>query len=351
MTQIVCTKCVMDRSANDIFFDKNGVCNFCHQAQRALKEIEIEKPNFEKRIKRIKKDGRGRRYNCLLGLSGGADSSTALHCAVQFGLRPLCFTMDNGWNDPKADSNIMNLVEMLKVPLYRYIIDLQKFKELQGAFMRGGVKNLEAITDHILFAATYEMAVKNSIKWVISGGNVNSESVMPISWGEDPRDLYWITSIYKKMTGKKLKGLPTLSLWKEQYYRLIKQIKFFQILNYVNYNREEAIKLLQEKYHYEPYGEKHCENVFTWWYQNFYLFTKWGIDKRKAHYSSLINSGQLDRKIAMQLLTRSPVYPKLGIEERALKYPKKSYYDYQNSEWIRRFVIMIYKYLPKSWKS
>jgi len=346
--RIVCSKCTMDKSANEIVFDENGMCNFCRQAQKSLKEIEVEKPNLNKLIDKIKEDGKGKEYDVLIGLSGGVDSSTVLVKVVELGLRPLCFSVDNGYNRAgESDENILKLVEKLKVPFYRYTIDLEKFRQLQAAFMRGGIKNLEATTDHILLATTYEMASKYKIKWIVSGGNCNTESIMPSSWGEDPRDLYWIKSVYKKVTDRKLKGLPMIPLWKEQYYRLIKRIRFFQFLNYIDYNREEAIKLLQEKYNYTSYGEKHCENIFTWWYQSFWLFNRWGIDKRKAHYSSLINSGQLDRKTAMELLQKCPEYPKLGIEEKVMKYPLKSYSDYPNSEWIRKVVIKLYKYAKK----
>ncbi|MEQ1846345.1 MAG: N-acetyl sugar amidotransferase, partial [Nitrospira sp.] len=150
----------MDKSAEEITFDENGVCNFCHQAQRALNEIALDRPNLPKIIERIKKDGRGRKYDVLMGLSGGVDSSTALIHAVGLGLRPLCFTVDNGWNDPKADENIMRLVEGLRVPFYRYNIDHKKFKILQSAFIKAGLPNLEIPTDHILMAVTYEMAAQ-----------------------------------------------------------------------------------------------------------------------------------------------------------------------------------------------
>ena len=351
MEQIICKKCPMDKSASEIIF-KDGVCNFCHSAQQALKEIEAEKKNLPKIIERIKKDGEGKDYSCLIGASGGVDSSTVLYQAVKLGLKPLVFSMDNGFNDPKADENILNLVEALKVPLYRYVLDLAKFRELQAAFMRGGVMNLEAITDHLLFAATYEVAAKYKIKWIISGGNTATESVMPVSFGpEDPRDLRWIKAVYKKMTGKKLTGLPVLPLWKEQYYRLIKGVKFFRILDFINYNRKEAEQFLIDNYKFQSTGGKHEESVLTKWYQNWYLFEKYGIDKRKAFFSSLINSGQMLRKEAMDLLAESPVYPKLGLESKILRYPKKSYHDYKNSEWIRKIVVKIYKYIPKKCKS
>lgn len=223
----------MDRSASEITFDSGGVCNFCHQAQEALKEIEEDKHKLPKILVQIEKDGKGKKYDCLVGLSGGVDSSTALHYAVSLGLRPLCFSVDTGYNKPDADENIMKLVEGLKVPFYRYVIDLKKFKELQGAFLRAGVPNVEIPTDHILMAVTYELASLYQIGYIISGGNVSSENCMPPSFGYSARDLTHIKDIYKSMMGKELIGLPTCSLLKWNYYRWFKKIKVVYLLDYL----------------------------------------------------------------------------------------------------------------------
>ena len=341
----------MDGSAQEIVLDKERICNFCHQAQKALADIKKDEPNLLKIVERIKKDGKGKDYDCLIGLSGGVDSSMVLHEAVKLGLRPLCFSVDNGWNrGHESDENIMKMVEKLKVPFYRYVIDKNKFNSLYSALIKGGVKNLEAATDHILFAATYEMANRYGIKWILSGGNAVTESIMPASWGEDARDLHWLKSVYKKMTGGNLSGLPMISLLKEQYYRLISQKKFFRLLDYLNYNRGESIELLKKECGYTPYGEKHCESILTWWFQSYYLFTKWGIDKRKAHYASLINSGQMTRKEAKTLLSSAPMYPQIGLEQKVTQYPRKNYEDYPNSSWIRQKVAKLYRYIPKQWK-
>lgn len=326
-----CSKCVMDTTAKEITFDSEGVCSFCHQAQKALKEKGGVIPDMKSKGK----------YDVIIGLSGGIDSSYALTKIVELGLRPLCFSVDNGWNDPKADENIMKLVEGLKVPFFRYTIDLDKFKELQGAFLRAGVKNIEIPSDHIIVATAYEMASKYGIKWIVSGGNVETESIMPPSWGYNARDLVHIKDIYKKMTGKKLKGLPTMSLLKFNYYRWIKKIKVINLLDYYNYNRKEAIFELTDKFGYKDYGAKHEESVWTSWFQNFYLFEKWNIDKRKAHLSSLINSGQMTRQEAVQELQKCPVYPKMGIEEKVMKYPKHEYTDYKTDEKLYNFICKV----------
>ena len=350
---IFCNRCCLDGSASEILLAKDGVCNFCYSAQQALKEIREDKKNLTKFIRRIKKDGKGKEYDCLIGLSGGVDSSMVLHHAVELGLRPLCFSVDNGWNrGHESDENIMKLVETLKVPFYRYVIDFPRFNALYGALIKGGVKNLEAATDHILFATTYEMANRYGIKWIISGGNVATESIMPQSFGEeDARDLYWLKSVYRIVTGRELSGLPVISLLQEQYYRLIKQKKFLRLLDYFDYDREKSIKKLEKLYGYKPYGEKHCESTLTWWYQNFYLYQKYGIDKRKAHFASLINSRQMTRENASELLAYPPVYPELGFESRILNYPKKNYKEYPNSAWIRKIVAKLYRFIPTKCKS
>lgn len=329
-----CSQCVMDGSAPELVLDEKGVCNFCHIAQRELKMAKMEKRHLVDRLFKIKDDGK--EYDCLIGLSGGVDSSTLLHHAVKMGLRPLCYSIDNGWNDPKADENIMRLVETLKVPFYRYTIDLEKFRELQDAFMKAGLINIEIPTDHILMASGYELAAKYKIKWILSGGNVATESIMPVSWGHNARDLTHIKDVYRKMTAKVLKGLPLCSLLKWNWYRWVKGIKIFYLLDYMDYNRQESIKLLEKEYGYKPYGEKHCESVFTSWFQNYYLFDKFGIDKRKAHYSSLINSGQMTREQAVGLLEQRPVYPELGLERKVMMYPKRKHEDFKIDKWYGR---------------
>src|SRR3990167_2647988 len=229
----ICKNCVLDISATEITFDAQGVCNFCRQAQKSLKEIELDKPDLPQIIDKIKRDGKGKKYDCLIGLSGGVDSSTTLHYAVELGLRPLTFGMDNGYNSPVSDENVMRLVEGLKVPYERRVSDLQKFKELQAAFMKSGVPNIEIPTDHVIMALTYQVAKENDIKWILSGGNVSTESVMPISFGYNARDLVHIKDVYKKMTGKKLTGLPVCSLLQWNIYRWWYGIRIMYLLDYV----------------------------------------------------------------------------------------------------------------------
>ena len=280
-------------------------------------------------------------YDCIIGLSGGVDSSWALFTLEAMGKRPLCFSVDTGYNKPEADENILRLVEEFKFPFFRYTIDLAKFKELQSAFIHAGVPNIEIPTDHILMAASYELAARYNIKTIISGGNVATESIMPPSWGHNARDLVHIKDVYKKMTGKRLRGLPLCSLWKLNWYWWARKIKVVYVLDYFNYNREDAEAFLIERFGFKATGEKHEENYFTWWFQNYYLYKKYGIDKRKAHYSSMIMSGQMTRDEALEKLQKEPVYPELGIELKVLKYPRHEHADYKMDVWYDRIANVV----------
>lgn len=332
----------MDISAKEIVFTTTG-CNFCDAAEKELANIKMSSTQHGVTFRWQPEDllkiiiPKGKEYDVLIGLSGGVDSSYTLYKAHALGLRPLCFSVDTGWNKPEADENIMRLVEGLKVPFFRYTINLDNFRAMQAAFMKAGVKNIEIPTDHILMAASLELAARYGIKTILSGGNVATESIMPASWGHNARDLKHIKAIYHGSH----EGLPTCSLLWWNIYKWFYQIKTVYLLDYFDYNREKAEKELEEKFGFKSTGEKHEENYFTWWFQNFYLFEKWGIDKRKAHYSSLILSGQLTRADALQRLTKDPIYPELGLEKKALSYPKHEHEDYHIGKGYERIAKLI----------
>lgn len=335
-----CRLCVMDSTDPDITF-KSGVCNHCRQVRKMEWERIHEKENLPKIIRQIKKDGLGKEYDVLIGLSGGVDSSLCLHYIMELGLRPLAFSIDNGWNTPQSDENIMRMVETLKVPFYRYTIDVEKFKELQTAFIYSQTPNIEIPTDHILMASTYEMAEKYEIKHIISGGNIATESIMPPSWGYNARDLKFIELVYKRFQKKKLEGLPTISFLTYLKSRFVLGIKIINLLDYYEYNRAEAINLLGEKYGWKNYGEKHEENEFTKWFQNCYLPQNFGIDKRKAHFSSMINSKQMTKEEAIAKLCE-PFHFKEVFKLDGAFIPK-SHKDYPNHEWLWNFFTGLYK--------
>jgi len=329
-----CKNCLMDETAKEIEFDINGVCNFCHTAQEALKAQEKEKSNWPK-IKDWVLKNKGE-YDCIIGLSGGVDSSYALVKLVEEGFKPFCFTVDNGWNSPNADSNIMKLVETLEVPLEKIVLD-DEFRKLQMAFIKAGVKNIEIPTDHVLMAISYKIAKKHNIKWIISGGNVETESIMPASWGYSPLDLKHIKAIGK---GVNFSKIPTCNLFKYNLYKWVNKIRVLYILDYIGYNRDDAIKYLKDNFDYIGYGEKHCESIFTQWFQNYYL-QRFGIDKRKAHYSSMINSGQMTKQEAEKEIAKIPEHKDLMFKI----CEQHEYTDYPTNERLFNFISKIIKFL------
>lgn len=345
MSFIQCSRCILDNIEVPDLDLSDGVCQYCRQFDRMEKERFAEKSNLPWVYDRLRKEGECKDYDVLLGLSGGVDSSMCLHYLVENGIRPLCFSVDNGYNDPKADENIMRLVEGMKVPFIRYTLNLNRFQELQSAFIQSGTKNIEIPTDHVLYAATYEMAKKYRIKNIISGGNIATEGVMPESYGYSARDLRFVKSVYKRFTKQELKGLPTLSLMGYLKARFIDGIKITNLLDYYDYNRDQSIKLLEGKYGWKNYGDKHCENKFTVWFQNYYLPKKFGLDKRKPHYSSLINSKQMTRSQALERMLEPLEYPVFGMEDKIMKYPiaEGDYRAYPNAEFWWKNLSKIYE--------
>lgn len=354
MENKVCNKCVMDQQSDpNITFDDKGICNYCHAADRNANQHRVDQTNLPWVIEGIKKRGRGRKYDCVLGLSGGVDSSYALHVLHNWGVRVMTFHCDNGWNTPAADENIMKLVEGMKVPFFRYTINLERFRELQRAFIKSGVPNIEIPTDHVLTSVAWKMARREGVKTIISGGNWQTESIMPAVFGYSAVDLYHIQQIYKQFTGKKLTGLPTTNLAQYMWYRCVEKIKIVNLLDYVDYNREVAQKRLAELYGWQPYGAKHEESVFTKWFQKDYLKFRFNLDKRRPHLSSMIHSGQITREDALQELAWKPNTPHLNIEVckklgldpfKPIYKAQKSHSDYPTHERLRKWAHKIYKH-------
>lgn len=306
----MCTHCVMD-SHDDAYitFDDKGICNHCQKyiEEEPLFVFKGEQGDLklQEMIEKIKKDGKGKQYDCIMGLSGGVDSTfLALKCK-EWGLRPLAVHFDNGWNSELAVKNIENIVKKLSLDLYTYVINWEEFKDLQIAYFKANVIDIEVPTDHAIFAAMYQLAGQKNIKYVMSGNNFVTESFLPESWIHNKFDEVNIKNIHKKHGSIPLTTFPFMNSKVRRYYIDIKGIKRVTPLNYMPYNKDEVKRIIQEKLDWKDYGGKHYESIFTRFYQGYILPTKFGVDKRKAHLSNLICAGQITRAEALEELKKT----------------------------------------------
>lgn len=308
-----CTRCVMDESAADIIFDREGHCNYCADTLEKLKNFQPSCPEalqdkFNSLIADIKKAGQAKRYDCIVGVSGGADSAYALYIAKLNGLRPLAVHMDNGWNSELAVNNIENLVKKLDVDLYTHVIDWHEYRALQQAFFDADVIDVEILYDNAMLAVNYQLAAKYGIKYILAGTNTTTEGMrMPKGWNWFKFDQLNIRAIAKR-NQVKLKSMPTISTFGYLWYRFVRKVKWIDFLDYIDYHKPTCLVDLQEKIGYRPYPYKHYESIFTRFYQGYLLPQKFGVDKRRLHLSTLICSGQMTRDEAKRLLEQSP-YP------------------------------------------
>lgn len=312
MNYQICTRCIMDTTDPKIVFDAAGVCNHCHRFdQRAVKELK-HGPEGQQELKnlvaKIKLDGLNKPYDCVIGVSGGVDSTMVAYKVKQLGLRPLAIHFDNGWNSELAVSNIEKAMKKLNIDLYTHVVDWREFRDIQMSFIRAGVANIEAPTDHAIGALLYKMASKYNIKYLISGGNLETEGVMPSSWLYDNKDWKHISSLHKLFGKLKIKTFPHYSLLHMFYYVFFKKIKFVKILNYHPYNKTETMGFLQKELDWTPYSGKHYESTFTKFFQAYILPVKFGYDKRRPHLASLILAGQMTRDEALAEM-KHELYP------------------------------------------
>jgi N-acetyl sugar amidotransferase len=260
-------------------------------------------------IATIKKEGAGKKYDCILGLSGGADSTYLAWLAKQHGLNPLIVHFDYGWNSELAISNIENTIKILKFDLYTYVMDWPEFKDLLRAYFKASVLDLDVPADHMIFGALYKTANKYGIKTILSGNNVQTEHTLPRTWNYNKFDIVNLKNIHKKYGAGTLKHLPALGLWHQAWYQLVKNIRSVQLLNYIDYNKKTVKDIISKELNWRDYGGKHHESIFTRFYQGYILPAKFHIDKRKAHLSTLIFSGQITKKMALEELAQ-PTYDK-----------------------------------------
>lgn len=312
LNKLVCKRCIMD-SINDpdIVINDHGVCNHCitfdFEFNKLPKGINKEK-ELESIIKKIKLNGIGRKYDCLLGVSGGVDSSYLAYLCSIYGLKPLIIHFDNGWNSELSVLNIQNLLDKLGFDFETLVINWNEFKDLQLSYFKAGVVDLEFPTDHAILASMFKIAKKHKIKFVLSGHNVVTEGTyLPKSWVHSKLDYLNLKDIHKQYGSIKLKTYPYLSFIKRIYNYYNSQFEYIQLLNFVDYNKFEVKKKLISELSWKDYGGKHFESIFTRFYQGYILPNKFNIDKRVFHYSCLVQSEQITREQAIKLL-QEPIY-------------------------------------------
>lgn len=349
----VCTNCVMDTTDSVIQFDGKGMCDHCHNYYENIlpnwHPDEQGRKKLDEIVTQIKKDGQGKKYDCIIGLSGGVDSSYLAYFAVKkLGLRPLLFACDTGWNLNVAVQNVEKITKGLNMPLHTEIVNWNEMKDLQLAFFKAQVPYQDIPQDHVIFASLYNYAAKNGIKYVLTGGNNSTECVRePIEWVYQ-NDIRMLKDIHKKFGTIPLKTLPLCGMFKAHlYYRYIKGMKVVKPLDLIPYTKADAIATLQQEFGWEPYANKHFESVFTRFYEGYWLIKKFGYDKRRCHFSSLILTGQLKRDEALETLKNPPYDEKQAMEDleyvakkmgltkdeflNLMKQENKTYKDYKNT--------------------
>jgi len=354
----------MDTTEPDIEFDENGVCNHCRTydivAKGSLFTGEEGKYKLSEIVDRIKEQGKNQEYDCMIGLSGGADSSYVTYLAKRLGLRPLLVNVDNGYDTEIAVGNVKSIARKLDLDLTSYVVDQDEFRDLQLAHLRASVADVEAVTDHLYLATLYKAANERGMKYLLRGSNIVTEGILPRSWRSQKNDLANLRAIHNQFGTVKLKSFPTLGLLKLAYYRYAKNVREIRLLNYVPYVKEDVKRLLAQELDWKDYGGKHYESIFTRFYQAYILPRKFNIDKRKAHLSTLICSGQITREDALQEMQKDLyteedlekdkeyVLNKLGLTdeefEQIMNLPVKSHSDYRSdSKWLPllRFVYRI----------
>ncbi len=363
-TYRICTRCVMDTSDPDINFDSDGVCSHCRQYD-ALVRDQIERANRGERqdelgaiVERIKKAGAGREYDCIMGLSGGVDSSYVAYVAKKLGLRPLAVHFDSGWNSELAVNNIENIVKKLGIDLQTFVVDWEEMRDLQLAFFKASVANCDIPTDHAFPAVLYREAARHRIGYILSGTNHATEFILPKAWGHTSSDKRHLVDVQRKFGTATLRTYPTIGFFAQYvYYPYICRIRTVRPLNYIPYNKTEAKRIISEELGWRDYGGKHHESVFTRFFQGCYLPTKFGYDKRRAHLASLINSGQMARADALLELERPTYDPaqqledkvfvakKLGVTSAELDaifaQPNRSYSDFASSDRVLRVALKV----------
>jgi N-acetyl sugar amidotransferase len=358
----------MDTTDPDITFNENGVCSYCLRYENEIKKMfsfeGFVHPQLESLIAKIKESGKGKHYDCIAGASGGVDSSYALYLMKQYGLRPLVVHLDNGWNSELAVKNIENIVRKLDFDLYTRVLNWEEFRSLQLAYLKASVIDLEALSDHAITAILFKTANKHNLKWILGGTNQATEATLPEAWRyPDKGDTINIKDINKKFGKTGIKDFPLMNFFEFSYYIKVKKIAWVNFLDYFKYNKDGAKQTIINELGWRDYGGKHYESIITKFYQGYILPRKFGIDKRRAHLSTLVQSGQMTRQEALKVLS-TPALPvaeiseleeyvckKLEISiaefEQLMSLKVKSHYDYKTDQKLRKFMFKLNKAIFK----
>ena len=325
----VCTRCLMDDTVPGITFDENGECTFCkiHDDLENKFPLNSETPQrLDKLVAQIKSDGKRREYDCIVGVSGGRDSTYTLYNAVKLGLRPLAVHFDNGWNSEIAVQNIESACEILNVDLHTHVADWEEFKDLQRSFLFASVPDAEVPTDWVIFSVLFAEAARYNVKYIVHGHSFRTEGTTPLTWTY--MDGKYVADMQKKFGKHRLKSFPNMSMVKYAYYSLVKRIQQIRILYYIPYNEKEVLQILEEKLGWKNYGYKHHESKYTAFFQAYILTRKFNIDKRKLHYSAKVRNGQLSREDALEIIRKDPYDGGMESLDYCLKKLDLSYDDF-----------------------
>lgn len=360
----MCTRCVMDTTDPEIEFDDHGVCNHCHYFDNSVKPVwpslDGDQDKLKEMIDAVKAYGKGKRYDCIIGLSGGIDSSYIAVKVAEWGLRPLVVHVDAGWNSELAVMNIEQICRRLGFDLVTHVVDWEEMRDMQLAFLRSNLANQDVPQDHAFFAALYGYAEKAGIKYVINGSNFATESILPATWGYDAMDATHVKSIHARFGSRSRGDFPVVSFF-DLYvkYPFILKMEVLRPLNLLPYNKEEAIRILEKDYGWRYYGGKHYESRWTRFFQAYYLPYKFGYDKRKAHLSSLVVSGQISRSDALVALALPLYDPKLLAEDKIfiakklglslaefddlIEQPPRHFSEFPNHQRKRRLAMRLFR--------
>jgi N-acetyl sugar amidotransferase len=370
ITYQICNRCIMDTSDPEIKFDDQGNCNSCNKAIEQGKKIWFPDERGEKYLnalfEKIKFEEREKEFDCIVGLSGGVDSSYLAWLSVNKGLRPLVVHVDCGWNSEQAVKNVENIVKKLNIVLHTFVVDWEEMKDLQRSFFKASLPDQDIPQDHAIFAALYKFADENNIKYVLNGLNFATESILPESWGYQAMDYRHLKSIHDMFGEKKLKEYPHITFFQRYvYFTFIRRMIIINPLNYVNYRKDEAIEILKKELGWQYYGGKHYESRFTKFFQSYYLPVKFNIDKRRAHLSSLIISGQMSRNEALDkmnenMYTEAEMIYDLEYVAKKLDWsaeefqaiinqPPARHQDFATNEHLFNLGMRLYRFLKKSY--